>query len=65
MTSNIDIAKIDEKLALVIQKESVMETDEYKELFKKAKAVFPREYEYFIHMACISYFEELNADKKI
>lgn len=69
MTSNIDIdegiiAKIDEKLFSVIEKdESIMETDEYKRLFAMAKKVYPYENDYFIHIACISYFKEVNADK--
>ena len=69
MTSNIDIdegiiAKIDKKLFSAIEKdESIMETDEYKRLFAMAKKVYPYENDYFIHIACISYFEEVNPDK--
>lgn len=64
MTSNITIhdetiKKLDEKLEHCIELETtVMKTDEYKELFKKAKQAYPDEYDYIVHMACISYFED-------
>lgn len=40
----------------------LMETDEYKELFKNAKKESsPDEYDYFIHLSCLSYFmDKLN-----
>jgi hypothetical protein len=58
-TSNIILEKFDEKLEHCIQLETdIMKSDEYKELFNKAKAVYPDEYEYLIHMACVSYFED-------
>ena len=42
----------------------LMDTEEYKELFKKAKSEYPEEYDYFLHIACIAYLTEVNEDKK-
>lgn len=36
----------------------VMETNEYKELFKQAKIEYPNEYDYFLQIACIAYLKE-------
>lgn len=36
----------------------VMETEEYKELFKSAKLLYPTEYDYFLHLACINQLME-------
>lgn len=64
MTSNIvmndeTIQKLEEKFEHCFELESkFMNSDEYKELFSKAKMVYPNEYEYLIHLACISYFED-------
>jgi hypothetical protein len=35
-----------------------METPEYRELFDSAKKEYPDEYEYIIHLACLSHFQE-------
>lgn len=37
----------------------LMETDEYKELFKAAKEQYPDEYEYFLSLACIGHLLEV------
>lgn len=36
----------------------IMETPEYRELFNNAKKEYPDEYEYIIHLACLSHFLE-------
>lgn len=36
----------------------IMDSDEYKELFKKTKAEYPHEYDYFLHIACIAHLVE-------
>ena len=36
----------------------IMDTHEYRELFKNAKIHYPDEYEYIIHIACLSHFKE-------
>lgn len=49
-------------------KSDVMETEEYKELFKNAKLAYPDEYEFLIHLACIKYFsktENIKSDVNI
>lgn len=46
----------------------LMDTDEYKELFKNAKIAYPDEYDYFIHLSCIRYFmdkENIKSDVNI
>lgn len=70
MTSNLVIddevlKKLDEKMGFCVDLESeYMNSTEYQELFDKAKGIYPEEYGYLIHLACIAYFNELN-DKKI
>lgn len=39
-------------------KYEMMETEEYKTLYKNAKLAYPEQYDYFIHLACIDYFME-------
>lgn len=41
-----------------------VDLQEYKELFDKAKEKYPDEYDYIIHLACVSYLHEKN-DKKM
>jgi hypothetical protein len=36
----------------------VMETEEYKELYKNAKEAYPDLSDYLIQLACINYFSE-------
>lgn len=56
---------LDEKLESCIGLEyTVMKTEEYKDFFAKAKQVYPHEYEYLIHMACISYFQDKSKEGK-
>ncbi len=53
------LRKLEEKFGHSIQLESeIMKTEEYNELFTKAQQVYPNEYDYIIHMACISYFQD-------
>ncbi len=42
----------------------ISETEEYKELFEAAKNKYPHEYEYLLHIACISYFNDLKSKDK-
>ena len=37
--------------------EDITETQEYKDLFNKAKRAYPDEYDYIIQLACLSYFK--------
>jgi hypothetical protein len=36
----------------------MMDTDEYKALFKQAKSEYPQEYDYFLQVACIAHLKE-------
>ena len=38
----------------------ISETEEYKDLFNKAKRAYPDEYDYIIHLACLSYFKGID-----
>lgn len=42
----------------------ITETQEYKDLFERAKAVYPDEYDYIIHLACLSHLKDLEQDDK-
>lgn len=39
-------------------KHKIMDTPEYKALFKTAKLSYPDEYDMLLHLACINYFKE-------
>lgn len=36
----------------------VMDSDEYKALFKNAKLAYPDEYDYILQVACLSYLKD-------
>jgi hypothetical protein len=36
----------------------IMDTPEYKQLFQQARTVYPNEYEYLLHVACLSHLME-------
>ena len=42
------------------EKQDITETQEYKDLFERAKAAYPDEYDYIIHLACVSYLKDLD-----
>lgn len=42
----------------------LMDTEEYKELFKQAKQAYPFEYDYFLHIACIAHLVEVKKEEE-
>lgn len=36
----------------------LMDTEEYQELFRQYKLEYPKEYDYFLHLACITQLTE-------
>lgn len=40
-------------------KSDLMDSEEYKQLFKNAKIAYPDEYEYIIHLSCIRHFMDM------
>lgn len=44
--------------------DDITETDEYKNLFELAKKHYPNEYEYLLHIACISHLDEMKSKDK-